>query len=335
MAITQAVAQHQNNIDKELQKIKVAKLFQLAEKYGVIKRGWTCINYMQHAAERHGWESTCISGPKGTMKSNLLMQHGLAIYGDMNLVREHLITNQKRLLELMEKAIEKEICIPWVGVDDIAALFPKSLYFTHRKLYSKLQAAWETSRTVFANFEFSCVLKRKVAGFILEDITGDIKTYNPIFVGDTPIKCHYDYRRWLWLRNLKDPTTDIAKLITVEDIPFPATPDAFKIDKQLSTGTYYAGGKPYIGQDFFLNHAKLPGLETSDFKIYWNERLNIAKESFSDFASILEDAPKKTDKQKLTPEQRSEQATKAAQARWGNKQAEPEEAETDTKNWLR
>jgi hypothetical protein len=318
-ATAMATQQHSAHVDRELQKQKVAKLFKLAEKYGVIKKGWTCINYMQHAAERHGWESTCISGPKGTLKSNLLMQHGYAIYGDMNLVREHLITNQKKLLELMEKAIDNEICIPWVGVDDIAALFPKSLYFTHRKLYSKLQAAWETSRTVFANFEFSCVLKRKVAGFILEDITGDIKTYNPVFVGDTPIKCHYDYRRWLWLRNIKDPTTDIAKLITVEDIPFPATPDAFKFDKELSTGIYYAGGKPFKGEDFFVNHAKLPGLPTEDFKVYWDQRLSIAKESFRDFASILDEKPKeKESKAKLTPEERSAQAFKAAQARWNN-----------------
>jgi hypothetical protein len=320
----EATCGHNEKVERELQKVKVAKLFRLAEKYGVIHRGWSCINYMQHAAARHGWESTCISGPKGTLKSNLLMQHGLALYGNMNNVREHLVTNQKRLLQLMEYAINNEICIPWIGVDDIAALFPKSLYFTHRKLYSKLQSAWETSRTVFANFEFSCVLKRKVAGFILEDITGDIKCYDPIFVNDTPIKCHYDYRRWLWLRNLKDPTTDIAKLITVEDIPFPATPEAFIHDKELSAGTFYCGGKPYIGKDFFENQAKLPGICTEDFKIYWNERLQLAKESFHDFASILEEAPKKT-KDKLPPEQISENNRKAAHARW-----HPEETKQNT-----
>ena len=313
MTAVMTETEHHRAVNKELHKLKVAKLFRLAQKYGVVQNGWSCINYMQHAAQRHGWESTCISGPKGTLKSNLLMQHGLAIYGDMNTVREHMVTNQKKLLELMQKAIDKEICIPWVGVDDIAALFPKSLYFTHRKLYSKLQAAWETSRTVFANFEFSCVLKRKVAGFILEDITGDIKCYNPIFVGDTPIKCHYDYRRWLWLRNIKDPTTDIAKLITVEDIPFPATPEAFTIDKELSAGTFYCGGKAYKGEDFFKNVAMLPGLSTSDFKVYWSERLNIAKESFRDFVSILEDTPTK---RKLTVEERSRIAKENGSGKW-------------------
>jgi hypothetical protein len=281
-------------VNQELQKNKIARLFKTAEKYGVIKRGWSCIDYMRYAATRHGWESTCISGQKGSLKSNLLMQHGLTIYGNMADVQKHFITSRKQLLNLMEDAINNEICIPWVGVDDIAALFPKSLYFTHRKMYSKLQSAWETVRTVMSNFEFTCVIKRKVASFILEDITGDIKCYNPVFVNDTPIKGHYDYRRWLWLRNLKDPTTDIAKLISVEDIPFPATPDAFKIDKELSEGIYYSGGTAYKGVDFFKNHACLMGIDRQDFREYWNERLNLTKVSFHDFASILEEPePKK------------------------------------------
>jgi hypothetical protein len=308
----------QERINKEIHKAKIARLFKTAEKYGVIKRGWSCIDYMRYAAQRHGWESTCISGQKGTLKSNLLQQHGLAIYGDMPKVKEHLVTNKKRLLDLMEYAINNEKCIPWIGVDDAAALFPKSLYFTHRKLYSKLQSSWETVRTVMANFEFSCVIKRKVASFILEDITGDIKCYNPIFVNDMPIKGHYDYRRWLWLRNLKDPATDIAKLISVEDITFPATPQAFKIDKELSEGTYYSGGTTYKGLDFFQNHACLMGMETSDFREYWNDRLAIAKNSFHDFASILED-PKTKDAIKSTPEERTSQAKKAADARWHRK----------------
>jgi hypothetical protein len=302
-------------IDKELHKQKVARLFKMAEKYGVIRRGWSCLDYMRHANERHGWESTCISGPKGTLKSNLLLQHGLGMYGNMEEVNKHLITKKKQLLNLLEYAINNEICIPWVGVDDAAALFPKSLYFTHRKLYSKLQASWETVRTVMANFEFSCVLKHKVASFILEDVTGDIKCYNPVFVGSTPIKCHYDYRRWLWLRNLKDPTTDIAKLISVEDIPFPATPDSFKIDKELNSGSYYAGGVTYTGIDFFKNRACLMGVETPDFRKYWNERLNITKESFQDFASIMEDAPAKH-QEKVSKEELSEKRRASANKRW-------------------
>jgi hypothetical protein len=311
-----------DRISKEVRKAKVAKLFQTAIKYGVIRPGWSCIDYMFYAAKHHGWESTCISGVKGTLKSNLLLQHGNAIYKNMNETKAHFVTQRKQLLNLMEHAIENEISIPWIGVDDIGALFPKSLYFTHRKMYSKLQASWETVRTVMNNFEFSCVIKRKVAGFILEDITGDIKCYNPIFLDHTDgtsecVKSHYDYRRWLWMRNLKDPTTDIAKIISVEDIPFPATPEALQYDPQLKEGTFHCGGKTYIGADFFKNHACLTGITTKDFKDYWNERLGLAKRSFHDFASILENAePKhkrKDEQQPITPEMQTE-ASKAGAA---------------------
>lgn len=288
-------------ITRELNKSKVAKLFEAAEKFGVIVRGWSAIDYMRYAVERHGWESTCIGGPKGSFKSNLLMQHGLALYGDMDTVRDHLVTERPKLMKLMRYAINNDICIPWTGVDDIVALFPKSLYFTDRKLYSKLGSAWETSRTVFSCFEFSCVQKQKVAGFILEDITGDIKCYNPIFVlhSDgtmTPIKGHYDYRRWMWTRNYKDPTCDTPKLIAVEDIPFPVTPDAFKIDEQLSKGIFYSSGIAYAGLDFFQKRACLAGIETPRFKSYWEDRLRIAKNSFEDFEALLDDVNHKVGK---------------------------------------
>jgi hypothetical protein len=273
---------------------KTGRLIKAAIKYGVIHPGWSCIDYMFYAARHHGWESTCISGGKGTLKSNLMLQHGKAIYGgDMQKVTDHFVTKRKTLLELIEYAIENDISIPWIGVDDIAALFPASLYFTHRKLYSALQASWETFRTVMNNFEFSCVIKKKVASFILDDITGDLKTYGPVTVDHQDgssdyIKGHYDYRRWLWLRNLKDPTRDIAKLIAVEDIPFPVTPDSLQIDPELKSGTFYSGGEKYKGSDFYLNHACLTGIDRNYFRDYWNNRLGLAKDAYSVFTSILE-----------------------------------------------
>jgi|GEM_PF-3397496 len=293
-------------INRELQKNKIAKLFKFAQKQGIIKPGWSWIDYALDAVNRHGWESTCISGTKGTLKSNLLMQHGLAIYGNMNQVMNHMITEKKQLIQKLQYAIDNEICMPWIAVDDAAALFPKSLYFTHRKLYSKLQASWETVRTVMSNFEYTCVLKHKVAAFILEDITGDIKCYDGVFFNGNPIKSHYDYRRWMWLRNLKDPTTDIAKLILVEDTVFPATPDAFKHDKELSKNTYLSGGNTYVGYEYFEKVTRLIGIETSVFREYWNKRLALTKNSFQEFASIFEDMEAQEEQRKLSKEERAE-----------------------------
>jgi len=296
-----------DKLTRELGKQKIAKLFKFAQKQGIIKPGWSWIDYALDSIKRHGWESTCISGPKGTLKSNLLMQHGYAIYGDMAETTNHMVTETKRLLSLLQNAIDNEICMPWVGIDDAAALFPKSLYFTNRKLYSKLQASWETVRTVMSNFEFTCVLKHKVSAFMLEDITADIKCYDPVFTDNgTPIKCHYDYRRWMWLRNLKDPTTDIAKLILVEDTVYPATPDAFKIDKELQEGEWISGGKVYRGYEYFEKVTRLMGVETSVFRDYWNRRLALTRKSFEEFASIFEEVEKREAQKKLTAEERSE-----------------------------
>lgn len=283
---------------------KAAKLLKTAIKYGVIKPGWSCIDYMYYAAKHHGWESNIISGPKGTLKSNLLLQHGMAIYKDMDEVKKHFITgNGQKLFDLMQEALDHDVSIPWVGIDDIATIFPGSMYFSDRSSYSEMQSTWEASRTVINCFEASCVIKRKVAKFILEDVTGDIKCYNPVFIDHadgsyTTVKSHYDYRRWLWLRNIKDPTADLAKLVTVEDIPFPATPDAFKFDNELKEGTFFAGGKQFKGEEFFKQHAGLFGIETSDFKDYWNDRLAITKIAFKRFMELRQDTAKLKEEKK-------------------------------------
>jgi hypothetical protein len=281
-------------IQAELGKNKIARLFEAAEKFGVIHRGWTCIDYMRYAIMRHGWESTCVGGMKGSFKSNLMMQHGQTLYGDIDKAREHMVTIRPQLMKHMRYAIDNDITIPWEACDDIVTLFPKSLYFTDRKMYSKLQSGWEASRTVFSCFEFSCVQKNKVAGFILEDITGDIKCYNPIFITHedgsmTPIKGHYDYRRWMWTRNFKDPTMDIPKLIAIEDIPFPVTPDAFKIDPQLREGIFISSGVAYKGEEFFKQHAGLTGIDTPKFRTYWQDRLKITRNAFESFEEVLDD----------------------------------------------
>lgn len=324
-ALTISTQEKLEKINQVSQNPKTAKLLRYAIKYGVIKPGWSCIDYMRYAAKHHGWESTCISGPKGTLKSNLLLQHGMALYKDMNKVKAHFVKDREKLLYLMAEAIEKEVSIPWVGVDDIAVLFPKSLYFSHRKMYSELQSAWEASRTVINNFECTCVIKRKVAGFILEDITGDIKCYNAIFE-DLPggrsrcLKSHYDYRRWLWLRNLKDPTQDLAKLVSVEDIPFPATPESLYLDMQLKEAEVISGGKKYKGADFYRSVACLEGICEKDFNEYWNDRLDIAKTGFKRFIAILRESDKKLKdreaKEAPSPEELSKIRSQAARNRW-------------------
>jgi hypothetical protein len=101
-------------ISNELRKSKVAKLFKLASKYGVMQPGWSCIDYMRKAVKDMGWESTCISGPKGSAKSNLMLQHGKAIYGTMELVNKYTVTERPQLFSLMQEAIDNERRIAWI-----------------------------------------------------------------------------------------------------------------------------------------------------------------------------------------------------------------------------
>lgn len=295
-----AVEVPQQRIMAELRKRKVAKLFQIAEKYGVVKRGFTAIDYLLDAIKNYGWESTAIIGLKGHGKSNLMLQRGLAIYQDRTALKQHTVTRREQFLDLMEGAIDSKTRIPWMGVDDIATIFPSSLYFTHRKIYSELKSDWETVRTAVNCFDFTCTRKNKVALFILEDITGDIICYNRI----SDILSHYDYRRWLWLRSLKDPTRMVAKLICIEDIPFPLTPDAFRISKVLREGKFIVGGTEYVGEAFYAERARLTGISRIDFNEYWDERLDLAQQAWKRFRKIVEEPTPKP----ISQSERSEAA---------------------------
>lgn len=247
---------------------------------------------MRDAVKNYGSENTGITGPKGTAKSNLLMQRGFSIYEDWDVVREHTITKLDPFLDLMEAAIESKERIPWVGVDDIATIFPRSLYFTDRKLYSELKSSWETTRTVLSNFDWTATRKNKVATFITDDITGDIITYDRR--GD--LIAHYDYQRWLWFRDWKDPSEMRAKLIAVEDVPFPLIPEALKSCKELCEGTFISGGEEFSGCDYFLKKLRLGGVPREEFVKYWNQRLGLADDAYHRFKKTIQESRAKADK---------------------------------------
>ena len=267
------------HILQELKKRKVSKLFQIAEKYGIVHRGFSANDYLRYAVKNNGWESTAINGIKGSAKSNLMWQRGYSVYQNHDTVREHVVTNREQLIDMLATTER----IPWIGIDDIGALFPRNLYFTHRKLYSKLSETWETVRTKINCLDFTATRKNKVATFIVEDITADVICYNRY----AEIKSHYDYQRWMWLRSLKDPIEMIAKSIRIEDIPFPLTPEAFKYDKELSEGKFIVGGVEYIGEDFFKNHAFLFGIPRNEFVKYWEDRLALTQRAYGEFKQLF------------------------------------------------
>lgn len=306
-------------LQKQAEKGKTKKFLQMAVKYGVIKSGWTAIDYMNDAVRNYGWESTAIVGQKGQAKSNLLLQRGFAIYKDWKKVFANTVTKQDHFMALLSDAIEKSERIPWIGCDDIATIFPSSIYFTDRKLHSELKSSWETLRTVMSNFDWTATRKNKVAAFISEDITGDIICYNRR--GD--LIAYYDYRRWLWIRNFKDPTEMIAKLIAVEDVPFPLLPESFECEPAFKTGEYIIGGEVVSGAEAFKNKIRLSGVPRNEFKNYWNNRLDLANASFERFKRVIEASKRKQEKEAsggLTEQERHDRASNAAKARWSKGQ---------------
>ncbi len=174
--------------------------------------------------------------------------------------------------------------IPYLGIDDIGAHFPSSMYFTDRKLYSHLKASWETLRTKINCLDFTVTRKNKVADFILEDITGDMICFDR----RGEVLSHYDYQRWMWLRDLKNPKRMIARLIRVEMIPFPLLPESFDLCAELKTGKYVCGGKVYEGEAFFKERACLTGVPREEFVTYWENRLALADKATADFRIDLE-----------------------------------------------
>jgi len=282
----------QERVKREITKGKVTKLFATAEKYGIVHRGFTGIDYLGYAIQHHGWESNAIGGPKGQGKSNLLLQRGLGVFKEFDEVLNHVVTRRKGFLSLLKDAIDRDERIPWVGIDDIGVIFPSSIYYSDRKIFASMQSSWEVLRTVINCLDWTCTRKNKVASFILEDITGDLICYKRI--GE--IKSHYNYVRWLWLRNFKDPRKMVSKMIMVEDIPFPLIPDALRIDTELMGGNFIVGGETYHGERFFKEKALLMGIERPDFRKYWNIRLGLTKTAFSQFSKLIEEQVSPTPK---------------------------------------
>ena len=121
----------------------------------------------------------------------------------------------------------------------------------------------------------------------------------------------------------------IAKLIAIEDVPFPLIPEALTHDKEITDHETIIGGKPWKGADFFIHKIRLTGISREEFIKYWNERLDITKTAYGEFEDLMkerEEEQKKLEEKKVqikpiedTPEAkdgRSKLAKELAMRRW-------------------
>jgi hypothetical protein len=255
------------------------KIFQVAISYGVVYPGFSLIDYLRYAIDNYGWECIAIGGVKGTAKSNLLHQCAYAIYQDWDTVDEHIVTEPEDFLRLIKIPGRH----PFVGWDDISVHLPRSLYFTDRELWAELQKNWAAYRTKINCFLCTAPRKDRIASFVLEDLTGDLICFNRI----SDIKSHYDFQRWLWQRDLHDPTRMNATAVHVEKVPFPLTPGAIEIDKEMKDGKFVVGGIYYKGKEFY-EKVSLLGMPRPRFQQYWDRRLELADKAGLRFEELLE-----------------------------------------------
>lgn len=247
----------------------VKRIFATAQKLGVIFQGYTAIDYLRHAINIHGWECTTIDGVKGQAKSNLLLQRGYAIYENWDTVFENLVFEPIQFLDLISSSGR----IPWIGWDDLTVHLPSTLYFTDRDMWAELSSNWAAYRTKLSCFDCTAPRKDRVVGFILDDMTGDITCFNRY----KDVVSHYDFQRWIWQRNLKDPKKKTARPVLVEEVAFPLTPGALKITPELMRGKILSGGTQVPRTDFFtLEKSGLIGIPRPIFKRYWKRRLELA-----------------------------------------------------------
>lgn len=186
-----------------------------AQQLGYVVLGWGIMDYARDAIDNHGWESYIIWGPKGGYKSNLLLQIGYNVYGDVEnegyenmevweTVLNHIIFTPMDFIRITKDKGR----IPFLGWDDISAHLPRTLYMTNRKLWDAVARNWDLFRPKLSVFVCTTPHKSRVASFIVNDMSGEIIVS----------KGHkFEHQRWSWDLDLKHHDSEQGKPIKVEE----------------------------------------------------------------------------------------------------------------------
>jgi len=159
---------------------------------GYWQPGWEICHYFQHAPRINGFESCIVWGPKGSYKSNREAWLAWVVYEDFDLVWKNYVMHPETFIELIRTPGR----IPHMTWDDCASYLDSTLYFDNRDLYIKIKRYWWLLRTKISNFVCSTPNKGKIAGFILDDMTSEMKC--------SP-RANFNYDRWAWRMNFKNP----------------------------------------------------------------------------------------------------------------------------------
>ncbi len=263
-----------------------------AKEYGYIVEGWYLEDYLRDAIKNNGWESLVIWGPKGSLKSNLLLQAGYLVYGDWQTVLNHIIFTPQDFIKITEKKGR----IPWLGWDDIGVHLPRSLYFTNRQLWSDLKSNWDAFRVKLSVFMCTAPRKDKVASFITDDLSGEI--FLGKRVGPTLVNL-YDFQRWIWSLDLEQAEKPKFDMVRVEKEPLPGTP-------KISYGIQHKQNLDRV----------LPGCPTDVFKTYFTRRVDLAEQARSKLANHIRKLSE--EKEEVLPKELAEMTNKERRS-WAGK----------------
>lgn len=253
-----------------------------AEELGYVVKGWHIEDYLRDAINHHGWESWIFWGPKGGYKSCFGLQILFMLYKNWDTALDYTILGPEDFI----KVTDTDNRIPAINADDISSWLPRSLYFTHRKLWSEFKKNWDIFRCNLSVFICSTPQKEKVASFILDDASGEI------FFGKTvegkPYNI-YDCQRWIWALDIFHPKKSQFEMVRIDKEAFPMTPEV---------ATTLTG-----------HSSQFPGVPTWVFKKYWERKLENAREAKHNLHEILKELNGKLKMKTIEPDDISKAAS--------------------------
>lgn len=221
-----------------------------AYKSGFYEPGWEIEDYLRFAIDNYGWENFPIWGIKGSKKSNRLLWYLFGIYGDWGLVHKYLVMQPLEFTKLLKDSLNDP-----EKPERIAMIGWDDIgAWFDSQLYFE-------NRSLYTNIKRCWTLMRTKLNIFASTLPR--KDELPGFIlRDINAECFCSpkmtitYDRWTWRKNYFDSMKVVKRPVNV-----------------------------CLHKSF--NMMEVP---TSEFKIYWKRRMELANKATGDLVSILEEA---------------------------------------------
>jgi len=149
------------------------KIIQYGVLFGLIRLGWVHKDYLLHATDTTGYETSGGWGERGSGKSNRTLMHGYWIFQDWDAVLESVVYKPADFVHML-KLVPKDKRLPWLGWDDIGVHFPSAIWRTDIEKYQAVDAAWAAIRTKVSVIDVSIPLIDRLAKNIRDSLSFEI-----------------------------------------------------------------------------------------------------------------------------------------------------------------